>query len=168
MSQTVKFVCGVAALVLVALVAAYWPLLGIWLACEFPAPQMTDFAERRADFLAVVEAVENSGWPEGAMPESGYHCLLLREDGIETMDGTPLAGTAALQEPLCRVGERFDHLWVGEDYVIFWNDETHTYGLLYAAAPRRVIRQIKRDWYETMNSARLDDHWYEIGQLGTL
>lgn len=59
----------------------------------------------------------------------------------------------------------FWYLWVSEDYVIFWRDETHRYGLLWSEHPRRIIKQMKADWYHPMDYNKVSLNWYEIGQL---
>ena len=49
--------------------------------------------------------------------------------------------------------------------MIFWNDETHTYGLLYSDSPKQKVRAMEKDWYEDMEYRMLTSTVCEIGQL---
>ncbi len=57
-------------------------------------------------------------------------------------------------------------LWVTEDYVIFWQDETKYYGLIYSKNPLSAIWDMKSDWYKSMEYHRINNYWYEIGAFG--
>lgn len=62
--------------------------------------------------------------------------------------------------------KEFDYMWVTKDYVIFWQDETKYYGLVYSKNPLSTIWNMKSDWYESAEYHRINSNWYEIGAFG--
>lgn len=64
------------------------------------------------------------------------------------------------------INKEFNYMWVTEDYVIFWEDETKYYGLVYSENPLLTIWNMKSDWYESMEYHRINSNWYEIGAFG--
>ena len=64
------------------------------------------------------------------------------------------------------VDEEFSYLWVTNEYVIFWQDETKYYGLVYSEKPLTIIREMKNDWYDAVEYHRINSNWYEIGAFG--
>ena len=62
--------------------------------------------------------------------------------------------------------KEFDYMWVTKDYVIFWQDETKYYGLVYSKNPLSTIWNMKSDWYESVEYHRINSNWYEIGAFG--
>ena len=53
--------------------------------------------------------------------------------------------------------------WVTRDYVVFWQDKTRQYGLLYSSDPIAAIRDMKANGYEGLDNHRLTNSWNEIG-----
>lgn len=74
------------------------------------------------------------------------------------------------KESLKRIQEqsyvKYSYIWVSDEYIIFWEDETKQYGLLYAKRPKKIIRSMKKEWYKGMDYNRINRNWYEIGQFG--
>lgn len=64
------------------------------------------------------------------------------------------------------IDKEFDYMWVTKDYVIFWEDETKYYGLVYSENSLSTIWDMKSDWYESIEYHRIDSNWYEIGAFG--
>lgn len=64
------------------------------------------------------------------------------------------------------INKEFNYMWVTEDYIIFWEDETKYYGLVYSENPLSTIWDMKSDWYESMEYHRINSNWYEIGAFG--
>ena len=64
------------------------------------------------------------------------------------------------------IDKEFDYMWVTKDYVIFWQDETKYYGLVYSEKPLTIIREMKNDWYDAVEYHRINSNWYEIGSFG--
>ncbi len=67
-------------------------------------------------------------------------------------------------EELTKNIKKFSYIWVEESYTVFWNDETKTYGVLYAPSPFKAIKSL-RSWYTSLKIKRIEKSWYEIGQL---
>lgn len=61
----------------------------------------------------------------------------------------------------------FTYAWVEEDSVIFWQDETRYYGLLFSEKPKAALKSVK-EWYDGLKSKKLDKNWYEIGALDSI
>lgn len=99
--------------------------------------------------------------------EDGRKTLGIR-DGYLTdyTDGSELKLNDEQNKFLETVKEDFDFLWVTEDNVIFWRDETKYYGLIYSDNPLSDILEMKSDWYKTLDYHRINSHWYEIGFFG--
>jgi hypothetical protein len=54
--------------------------------------------------------------------------------------------------------------WIEENMIIFWEDETKYYGLLYSERPITSLISVGK-WFESMSINKLDRYWYEIGVL---
>jgi hypothetical protein len=61
----------------------------------------------------------------------------------------------------------FTYAWVEEDSVIFWENETRYYGLLFSEKPKAALKSVK-EWYDELKSKKLDKNWYEIGALDSI
>lgn len=59
--------------------------------------------------------------------------------------------------------KEFDFLWVEDGNVVFWNDETKVLGLFYSANPKSYIKSLE-EWYTGMDSERINENWYTVGQ----
>lgn len=59
--------------------------------------------------------------------------------------------------------KEFDFLWVENGNVVFWNDETKVLGLVYSANPKSYIKSLE-EWYTGMDSERINENWYTVGQ----
>lgn len=59
------------------------------------------------------------------------------------------------------------YFWVTEDSVVFWQDKTRQYGLLYSGTPAATIREMTDNGYEGLESHRINNNWYEIGYFAT-
>ena len=61
----------------------------------------------------------------------------------------------------------FTYVWVEEDHIIFWQDETKAYGVLFSENPKAALETVK-EWYDGLKSKKLDENWYEIGALDSI
>lgn len=59
--------------------------------------------------------------------------------------------------------KEFDFLWIEDGNVVFWNDETKVLGLVYSANPKSYIKSLE-EWYTGMDSERINENWYTVGQ----
>ncbi len=58
------------------------------------------------------------------------------------------------------------YLWVAEGYIVFWEDETKYYGLVYSEKPLSAILNMESDWDREIEYHRINKNWYEIGAFG--
>lgn len=56
----------------------------------------------------------------------------------------------------------FSYLWIEEENVVFWNDETKVLGLVYSSNPKDYINSLKK-WYQDMEYERINENWYVVG-----
>ena len=97
-------------------------------------------------------------------------CLTIKEDCL--LDDSLLEDNIVInlnkeeKQAIKSVDEAFMCLWVTDEYVIFWEDETKYYGLVYSENPLSTIWAMKSDWYESIDYHRIDSDWYEIGAFG--
>lgn len=94
--------------------------------------------------------------------------LVTYDDYLKDSDGNIINLTDEQIEALKTVNQRFDYgcLWVTNNSVIFWRDETKYYGLVYSKNPLLTIWDIKTDWYDSVEYHRINSKWYEIGNFG--
>lgn len=58
---------------------------------------------------------------------------------------------------------KFSYLWIENGNVVFWNDETKVLGLVYSSNPKEYIKEL-REWYEGMDSEKINEKCYTVGQ----
>lgn len=100
--------------------------------------------------------------------------LLTYEDYMEVSNLNPFEDSVIIElneeekSAIKTVNKEFSNgaLWVTEDYVIFWQDETKYYGFVYSKKPLSAIWDMKTDWYESVEYHRINSNWYEIGAFG--
>lgn len=61
--------------------------------------------------------------------------------------------------------EHYDFVWVSENDVIFWKDETKTYGVMYTKDFEESENNIE-EWYNGVEFKRINGKWYELGNFG--
>lgn len=59
----------------------------------------------------------------------------------------------------------YNYVWVSKNEVVFWNDETKTYGILYSKDFVETKKSIEK-WYKEIEFKRINSNWYEIGRFG--
>ncbi|MBR1816675.1 MAG: hypothetical protein IJ763_08240 [Lachnospiraceae bacterium] len=78
------------------------------------------------------------------------------------VDLSDIEDIAEIKSSVAIAQQDFSYIWIEDSYVIFWNDETKTMGLLYSEKPKKAIKSIKT-WYTTMESEKIDTKFYIIG-----
>ena len=75
----------------------------------------------------------------------------------------------ALSPSIKNIREKgFTYIEVAQDYMIFWEDETGYYGVLWAEKPTEAISSIREDSRPYMKSRKLSKEWYEVGALDSI
>lgn len=59
----------------------------------------------------------------------------------------------------------YNFIWVTENYIIFWEDETKMYGVIYTNDFKEVKEEIKK-WYDGVQFRKIEEGWYELGYFG--
>lgn len=124
-----------------------------------------NFDELSDDYEAVAELC--LGYYKEKPSEEGRKTIDICDGYLEDYtDGSTVELDGEQNKALETVKEKIDFLWVSEDSVIFWEDETKYYGLIYSDRPLSVIGEIKSDWNKWVEYHRINSHWYEIGFFG--
>ena len=75
----------------------------------------------------------------------------------------------ALSPSIKKIREKgFTYIEVAQDYMIFWEDETGYYGVLWSDKPTEAISSIREDSRPYMKSRKLSKEWYEVGALDSI
>ena len=120
----------------------------------------------KADFLALVEFAR--AYYDGHKSEEQDHIAIdFYNDGFRDLSSVTMIEDIPdeMYESAKVIGSEFDCLWVNDLYVIFWEDETKYYGLLWSETPKEAIASVK-EWYSGVEYHKLENNWYEIGAFG--
>ena len=75
----------------------------------------------------------------------------------------------SLSPAIKRIREKgFTYIEVAQDYMIFWEDETGYYGVLWSGKPTEAISNIREDSRPYMKSRKLSKGFYEVGALDSI
>ena len=160
--NALKGLLVVIALILIVAILVLVPL-GIYHYVTGGEPEMKDFD----DHDEVYEQVAEAAMAYYESTETTKRLTLLRQgDKLTLQSGEEIPLTEDQRQALGEISGRLNYLWVVEDYVILWGDETKKYGLLYADSPLSVIGDMREEWYSGMEYHRLNGNWYEIGNWG--
>lgn len=73
-----------------------------------------------------------------------------------------IADIEEIKDSVSAAKEDFNYLWLEEKSVVFWNDETKRLGLLFADNPKKIIRDMKKNWYDNLEYEKINDNWYIV------
>ncbi len=134
-------------------------------------PQIENFNDISADYETIAN-VAMKYYNESAAKDERI-CLLTHDDHMEVSnyknpltDGIVITLNEDEKSAIKNVDDEFSCLWVEDDYVIFWEDETKYYGLVFSEKPLSTIWDMKTDWYNGVEYHRINNNWYEIGAFG--
>ena len=87
-----------------------------------------------------------------------------------SVNGTEISDSSIADSVKALHNKGFAYIEMDHDYVIFWEDETGYYGVLWSSNPQKAIRQKKEDArpYMRMKSKKIAKEWYEIGALDSI
>ena len=152
---------------IIVFIVIYSLLLGgaVYYALEKPSvTHFQDFADYQDDFTAVSNFLRACyvEWGEtGRMVVDFSDGKIILNHGESILD----SGNEQLTRQVNTIQSKgFSSAWVDEKSIIFWEDETKKYGLLFSESPIKAIYTTKK-WYNTMRYKKLDRYWYEIGHL---
>ncbi|MBQ8323710.1 MAG: hypothetical protein IJX82_00985 [Clostridia bacterium] len=160
--NALKGLLVVIALILIVAILVLVPL-GIYHYVVGGEPEMEDFDDHARVYERVAEAA--TAYYESIETDE-WLTLLRQGDKLTLQSGEEIPLTEEQRKAVGEMSGRFSYLWVTEDYVILWGDETKKYGLLYADSPLSVIGDLREEWHFGMEYHRLNGDWYEIGNWG--
>ncbi len=64
------------------------------------------------------------------------------------------------------VGRGYDFMYIDEDYVIIWTDETLQDGIMFSDNIRNSIGLARKKYYNDLQFHRLNDEWAWVGYNG--
>ena len=150
---------------LIALILMLTCLLSM-VGCQLNQPDFENFQEYEADFNIIKNFLvdfnlnRNDATPLIVDLDSQFLTIA----GDEISDSTIEDSVKAIYD------KGFTYIEINEDCIIFWEDETGYYGVLWSANPQNAIDQKKEDArpYMNMKFKKLSNEWYEIGALDAI
>ena len=129
--------------------------------CRLNQPDFDNFQEYEDDFNAVKNFLLdfNITRNDAAPLIVDLNSQFLTVAGYEISDSTIEDSVKAIYD------KGFSYVEIDEDYMIFWEDETGYYGVLWSSNPQKSIRNIVKTSRPYMKSRKLAKEWYEVGAL---
>ncbi len=131
-------------------------------ACASRKAKFENFADCKADFETVSNFLRSYYVDQDYSGSATFDF----EDGNISKDGFVISEKYA-EELKTLQQNGFTYAWVEEDNIIFWQDETKAYGVLFSENPKAALETVK-EWYDGLKSKKLDENWYEIGALDSI
>ena len=134
--------------------------------CRLIQPDFEDFQEYEDDFVMVKNFLVDYNIARNdssrLIVDIGNQFLSI--NGTDISDSSIEASVKAIHD------KGFTYIEMSNDYIIFWEDETGYYGVLWSATPKKAISQKKEDArpYMNMKSKKLSNEWHEIGALDSI
>ena len=129
-------------------------------------PNFKDFQEYKDDFVRVKNFLVdyNSARNDTSRLRVGIGSQFLSINVTDISDSSIEDSVKAIHD------KGFTYIAIENDYIIFWEDETGYYGVLWSSNPQKAVRQQKEAArpYMNMKSKKLSSEWYEIGALDSI
>ena len=151
-------------------------IVGIILFMNFRRSSLTiqDFDNVIEDYQTVATCV--IAYYSDNYPGTETLCLLVKDNSLvdgNTGEALPLNDTEkqslSVQCITKRNGDhpfQYDFLWVTPNEVIFWEDETKMYGILYTKNASASKKELRSTLYDSMEFHKIQRDWFEIGCFG--
>ncbi len=148
-----------------ALVLALVCVLGL-AGCQFIQPNFDDFQEYEGDF----DIVKNFLVDFYTTRNDTARLIVDINSQFLTVDGDEISDSAIEDSVKAIYDKGFTYIEINEDFIIFWENETGYYGVLWSANPKNAIKQVVKSArpYMNMKSRKLSNEWYEIGALDSI
>lgn len=87
-----------------------------------------------------------------------------------SINGTDISDNSIEDSVKAIYDKGFTYIEMDNGYIIFWEDETGYYGVLWSSNPKKAISQKIEDAHPYMNmkTKKLSNEWYEIGALDSI
>lgn len=134
--------------------------------CQLHQPNFKDFQEYESDFILVKNFLMDYNF------DSNDEAPLIVDlnDRFLTINGEEISDSSIEDSVKAIYDKGFTYIEINDDCIIFWEDETGYYGVLWSANPQNAIDQKKEDArpYMNMKFKKLSNEWYEIGALDAI
>lgn len=150
---------------LIALVLTLVCALGIT-GCQLNKPDFEDFQEYEDDFVLV----KNFLVDYNIARDDASRLIVDIGSQFLSINGTDISDSSIEDSVKAIYDKGFTYIEMDNDYIIFWEDETGYYGVLWSSNPKKAISQKIEDArpYMNMKSQKLLNEWYEIGALDSI
>ncbi len=148
-----------------ALVLAIVCALGM-VGCQLNKPDFEDFLEYEDYFVQV----KNFLVDYNIARNDNSRLIVNIGSQFLSINGTDISGSSIEDSVKAIRDKGFTYIEMENDYVVFWEDETGYYGVLWSLNPKKAISQKEEDArpYMNMKSKKLSSEWYEIGALDSI
>lgn len=144
---------------LLLIIACVFGLVGCNTKADFD-----DFSDYEEEFKAVVHFVLEYVQQRNAVDTFTVNI----GDGYIKVDEA-FQSDESLSPAIKKIREKgFTYIEVAQDYMIFWEDETGYYGVLWSDKPTEAISNIRKDSRSYMKSRKLSKEFYEVGALDSI
>lgn len=144
---------------LLLIIACVFGLVGCNTKADFD-----DFSDYEEEFKAVVHFVLEYVQQRNAVDTFTVNI----GDGYIKVDEA-FQSDESLSPSIKKIREKcFTYIEVAQDYMIFWEDETGYYGVLWSDKPTEAISNIRKDSRSYMKSRKLSKEFYEVGALDSI
>lgn len=128
-------------------------------------PTFKDFEEYNDDFITVRDFILEYYFVENvAQP-----LIIDLNDKILSHADEKIENQEALLTAVNKLNEKdFSYVEVTNGYMIFWDDETGYYGVLWSLNPKSSVKSIVKSSRPNMKSRKLSSEWYEVGALDVI
>ena len=87
----------------------------------------------------------------------------LTSEGHYMINTSELMNSAEIRDDASVIAKDYSYFWIEKDYVLFWNDETKTEGILYAFDANEAVGKLSTT-YKDMQVEKLKDNCYLVQQ----
>ena len=132
--------------------------------CQLNQPDFENFQEFEADFNIINNFLVdfNLNRNDATPLIVDLNSQFLTIAGDEISDSTIEDSVKAIYD------KGFTYIEINEDCIIFWEDETGYYGVLWSANPKDTINQMVKSARPYLKSRKLANEWYEVGALDSI
>lgn len=132
--------------------------------CQLNQPDFENFQEYENDFVLIKNFLVDFDFDRTDASPSivDLSSQYLTIAGDEISDRTIVASVKTIYD------KGFAYIEVTQDYMIFWEDETGYYGVLWSDNPTEAIGRICGNSRPNMKSRKLTEEWYEVGALDSI
>ncbi len=132
--------------------------------CQLHQPNFKDFQEYEDDFVQVKNFLMDYNFDNN----DDSPLIVDLNDRFLTINGEEISDSAIEDSVKAIYDKGFAYIEIKDNCIIFWDDETGYYGVLWAKNPRKSINRIVNDTRPGMKSRKLANEWYEIGALDAI